>query len=163
MWVERIGQPAETPWSLAFDAEVLIILRSTLQAALPEEGCALLLGTRQPSGWVLQHIWPCCNVWQPGIAALPEAAGESIECSPPPSRCNRFALDPREQLLAQRWARQRGFEVIGTAHSHPQGDAIPSRCDRDWLRNPSLMLIQGADLRLRAWWLEPETAHGTAP
>lgn len=163
MWIERIGQPAETPWSLAFDAEVLIILRSTLQAALPEEGCALLLGTRQPSGWVLQHIWPCCNVWQPGIAALPEAAGESIECSPPPSRCNRFALDPREQLLAQRWARQRGFEVIGTAHSHPQGDAIPSRCDRDWLRNPSLMLIQGADLRLRAWWLEPETAHGTAP
>ena len=133
-----------------------------MQAALPEEGCALLLGTRQPSGWVLQHIWPCCNVWQPGIAALPEAAGESIECSPPPSRCNRFALDPREQLLAQRWARQRGFEVIGTAHSHPQGDAIPSRCDRDWLRIPSLMLIQGADLRLRAWWLEPETAHGTA-
>lgn len=163
MWVERIGQPAQTPWSLAFDPEVLIILRSTLQAALPEEGCALLLGTRQPSGWSLQHIWPCCNVWQPGIPALPEAAVAIADAPLPPSRCERFALDPREQLLAQRWARQRGFEVIGTAHSHPQGDAIPSRCDRDWVRIPSLMLIQGADLHLRAWWLEPEPAPCSAP
>lgn len=162
MLVERIGQPAETPWSLAFDPEVLIILRSTLQAALPEEGCALLLGCRQPSGWLLQHIWPCRNVWHPGIAALPESVGECMDGTPPPSRCNRFALDPREQLLAQRWARQRGFDVIGTAHSHPQGDATPSRRDRDWLRVPSLMVIQGADLRLRAWWLEPETALCTA-
>ena len=46
--------------------------------------------------------------------------------------------------------------------SHPQGDATPSRRDRDWLRFPSLMVIQGADLRLRAWWLEPETALCTA-
>ena len=81
-----------------------------------------------------------------------------MDGTPPTSRCNRFALDPREQLLAQRWARQRGLDVIGTAHSHPQGDATPSRRDRDWLRVPSLMVIQGADLRLRAWWLEPETA-----
>ncbi|MGC6483670.1 MAG: M67 family metallopeptidase [Synechococcus sp.] len=162
MLVERIGQPAQTPWSLVVDSELLIILRSTLQAALPEEGCALLLGQRQPSGWCLQHIWPCCNVWHPGIAALPEAAESSADTALRPSRRQRFALDPREQLLAQRWARQRGLAVIGTAHSHPQGDAVPSRCDRDWLRSPALMLIQGADLRLRAWWLEPEPAPDMA-
>ena len=28
--------------------------------------------------------------------------------------------------------------------------------DQRWLSAPALMLIQGADLSLRAWWLEPD-------
>ena len=49
MWVERIGQPALTPWQLAFGGDVLIILRRTLAAAAPDEGCALLLLPVLPS------------------------------------------------------------------------------------------------------------------
>lgn len=160
MWVERIGQPARTPWSLAFDPEVLIILRGTLQASLPYEGCALLLGSRQKWGWRVHTVWPCCNIWRPGMEALPEPFVAAADVSPTPSRLNRFAIDPREQLHAQRWARDRRIEVIGSAHSHPQGQAVPSSVDCGWIRNSSLMVIQGADQDLRAWWLEPGDSLG---
>ena len=158
MLVERIGQSAQTPWLLAFDPDVLIILRATLEAALPDEGCALLLGERKHQGWSLSVVWPCCNVWQPGMDALPETNTLGAEVPIQPSRRSRFALDPREQLHAQRWARQRGLQVIGSAHSHPNGEAVPSARDRCWVHQSTLMLLQGADQSLRAWWLEPEGA-----
>ena len=142
MLVERIGQPAETPWSLAFDPEVLIILRSTLRQRCPKRvvhscwdagslrgGCSSTSGPaamRRHPGTCVAGISRGMHGWHPASVPL-----QSVR------------LDPREQLLAQSWARQRGFDVIGTAHSHPQGDATPSRRDRDWLRVPSLMVIQG--------------------
>ena len=156
MWVERIGQPARTPWLLAFDPDVLMILRSTLQAASPQEGCALLIGERVDRGWQLQSIWPCVNVWRLGMEAFVEESGEGPSGRGTPSRQTRFAIDPREQLHAQRWASARGLAVIGSAHSHPDGEPVPSMTDQRWLSAPALMLIQGADLSLRAWWLEPD-------
>lgn len=116
-----------------------------LQAAEPEEGCALLLGTRQGALWRLQRIWPCRNAW-------PE----------PSARRQRFAIDPREQLLAQKWARARGLEVLGAAHSHPCSPPLPSSTDQALTPlRPALMLIRGPGGRVRAWWL-PE-ADGEAP
>jgi proteasome lid subunit RPN8/RPN11 len=136
-------------------------LRRILTCVAPEEGCALLLGDRrgggaqraaaasaagQPRLWHLRRIWPCLNVWQP--------AGE---------RRRRFAIDPREQLLAQRWARLRGLEVLGAAHSHPQTPPWPSPTDRALCFSPGLMLILGRDQgggpQLGCWWL---SERGTA-
>lgn len=114
---------------------MLTNLVGVLSAAAPEEGCALLLGVRSGGCWTLRHIWPCCNVWQPAA-----------------ERGSRFALDPREQLLAQRWARARQLEVLGAAHSHPASAAIPSPTDRRLTPLPSLMLILGRD-GLGCWWL----------
>ena len=116
-------------------------------AATPEEGCALLLGQRHGTTLLLQRIWPCCNVWQP----LQE-------------RQQRFQLDPREQLLAQRWARQRQLQVLGAAHSHPSSAAIPSATDRALCLGPTLMLIRSGLLSgsaaFRAWWLpEPDASN----
>ena len=82
--------------------------------------------------------WPCCNVW------LPQE-----------ERHQRFAIDPREQLLAQKWARQRGWQVLGSLHSHPRGVAVPSPTDRKLTVPPTLMVIQGAS-DLRCWWLPEE-------
>ena len=74
-----------------------------------------------------------------------------------PSRRNRFAIDPREQLLAQKWARLRGIQVIGSAHSHPDGGAIPSAIDCGGVLLPTLMVIRspwpGPNGGLGAWWL----------
>ena len=155
MWVERIGQPASTPWQLAFGGDVLIILRRTLAATAPDEGCALLLGMPSRNGWLIQQVWPCCNVWRPDLAALPERSVSTQTTRPLPSRRTRFALDPREQLHAQRWARSRGLAVVGTAHSHPDGTAVPSATDCRWSYEPGLMVIMAADQTLRAWWMEP--------
>jgi len=123
----------------------LIVLERTLQAAHPQEGCALLLGRlrRENSGDALlvQRIWPCSNRWEPAA-----------------ERHRHFRLDPREQLLAQRWARDRGLQVLGAAHSHPTSAAVPSDHDRRMCLGPCLMLIRsgrrGESQPLRAWWLQ---------
>ncbi|NDD68777.1 MAG: M67 family peptidase [Synechococcaceae bacterium WB9_4xC_028] len=155
MWFERIGQLTEWPERVCLGWDCLIVLRSSLRAALPNEGCALLLGTAHaanPRTWWVQQIWPCCNVWRPGLEALPELP-EAV-----PTRRNRFALDPREQLHAQRWARDRGLQVLGTAHSHPGGQPRPSDQDQRWMVQPGLMLIMGKDAQVEAWWIAAGTA-----
>lgn len=149
-----------TPVLLRVDARALTVLERVLAAAAPQEGCALLLGepaavplcdatqssdATQPSGCTaaplrLHRIWPCLNVWTP-VA----------------EREQRFAIDPREQLLAQKWGRQRGLQVIGAAHSHPRSAPVPSATDRQLCLAPTLMAIRGqepAGPRLAFWWLE---------
>ena len=135
----------ETPAELCLGRQALTVLEAVLVAAAPEEGCALLLGGRDP--WCVRRIWPCLNVWDS-----------------PAERRRRFALDPREQLLAQKWARSRGLVVLGSAHSHPLSEPVPSALDRSLAFGPTLMLIlgqgdpQGESRRLACWWL-PE--HGS--
>jgi proteasome lid subunit RPN8/RPN11 len=148
-----IGVTSITPVRITVDRGALITLERVLSAASPAEGCALLLGTAGRSTHV-QQIWPCLNCW-------PD----------PPQRCRRFALDPREQLQAQRWCRQRGLGVIGVAHSHPSSAPVPSDLDCQLTLAPALMLIgtpmaapaakpQGHDCRWQwaFWWLDEPAA-----
>ncbi len=133
-----------------------MVLARLLQSAEPEEGCALLLGRRAGVALELLESWPCLNRWRPAE-----------------ERRRRFRLDPREQLLAQPWARARGLQVIGAAHSHPEGAAEPSATDLALCWGPSLMLIRSGlgrsgagpastdTLGLRAWWIAGE--EGGAP
>ena len=145
-----------TPVGIDVDRQALTQLLAVLGAPSPEEGCALLLGQRSAARWRLRSIWPCLNVWQP-VAA----------------RDHRFALDPREQLQAQRWARAQGLDVLGAAHSHPARAPEPSATDRALTLAPTLMLIHGLPTAasrahgpgvapgLACWWLAdtipPET------
>lgn len=133
--------PSAAPTALVVDPGLLTALAAVLRCAAPEEGCCLLLGSRQARGaeqrWQLQRLWPCLNVWLP-----------------PQERARRFAIDPREQLVAQRWARQRGLELLGAAHSHPAGAAEPSPTDRALTCAPALMVILGRRGEAQAWWLE---------
>ncbi|MFM7265705.1 MAG: M67 family metallopeptidase [Cyanobium sp.] len=142
-----------TPAGLAIDRQALTVLRRILAAAAPQEGCALLLGRRlgpleeAPARgrlWRVERIWPALNVWEP-VA----------------ERRHRFQLDPREQLLAQRWGRERGLEVLGAAHSHPEGAPAPSATDLRLTAGPTLMAILGPPAGggsllegpLACWWL----------
>jgi len=140
---------APTPARLQLDGHCLIVLERTLLAAAPNEGCALLMGERQGSRLLLRAIWPCRNSWQPAE-----------------ERPQRFRIDPREQLLAQRWGRSRGLLVIGAAHSHPSSEAVPSATDRQLCVGPTLMLIRSGLHHglpaLRAWWI-PENEWGDEP
>ena len=119
--------PLSTPTALCVDQRLLITLRALLEVADPEEGCALLLGSRKEHTWTLERLWPCCNVWP--------VAGE---------RHHRFAVDPREQLVAQRWGRGQWLELLGVAHRHPRSAAIPSRADCRLCVPPALMGIGSA-------------------
>jgi proteasome lid subunit RPN8/RPN11 len=135
-------------------------------AALPLEGCALLLGEAlsaaeasplgigaarvgcggaadapgpASTGLRIRLIWPCLNVWEPAA-----------------ERSRRFRLDPREQLLAQRWGRERGLQILGAAHSHPCSDPVPSDTDLELALAPTLQLILSPlkDWAPTCWWLE---------
>ena len=130
---------SEKPEQIRADLHLLTVLRRILASAEPDEGCALLLGERLDVDWQLRRVWPCCNVW-------PQ----------PQQRCQRFAIDPREQLQAQKWGRAQGLELLGSAHSHPTSGAVPSGTDRSLCGMSTLMVILGAQYlggELVAWWL----------
>ena len=120
-----------------------MVLRHDLLAQAPAEGCALLLGQGHDAPdsatdeWRVQLIWPCRNMVEQ-------------------QNHDRFELDPREQIAAQRWARSRSFKVLGSAHSHPTASLVPSRRDRLWAVSSGLMLIMGNNHEVAAWWLEVE-------
>src|SRR5204862_5527472 len=46
------------------------------------------------------------------------------------SLADRFYLDPREYMRADRAARAKGLDIVGCYHSHPDHPAIPSERDR---------------------------------
>ena len=141
-----------------------MILRASLRAVSPEEGCALLLGESSPELNV-RFVWPCCNVWHPGFGGFSDVISVDGDQAPVSvSRRSRFALDPREQIAAQRWSRQRGWRVLGSAHSHPEGDPVPSVLDRQWAACAGVMLIDAGVSGVRAWWLQgAEQGGGDKP
>ncbi len=122
------------PACIFFRRQALTVARRVVDAARPEEACALLLGPP----WQVHVLWPCRNVWLPAE-----------------ERPRRFAIDPREQLLAQKWARRRGWQVLGSLHSHPDGEAVPSATDRALAFPPALLVIQGV-MGMACWWLPEE-------
>ncbi len=152
-----------SPGEIRIGRRALTVLQADLSRALPLEGCALPVGLIEGPVWRIRRIWPCRNIWEPAV-----------------ERAQRFTIDPREQLMAQRWARERGWHVLGSAHSHPASEPVPSRIDRLLAFTPALMLILGraesvgapdpiaatgvlpprgteeAQWALAAWWLEGE-------
>ena len=148
----------QAPEQIGADGRLLTVLRRWLErpsfsapgdhpVSLQEEHCALLLGWRDGPFWQLEQLWPCCNVW-------PE----------PRERSHRFAIDPREQLLAQQWARRRGLDLLGAAHSHPASPPRPSASDCRLTAALALMLIHGPErpgqpMESVCWWLEEPGAE----
>ena len=135
------------PSLLCLNHQCLTVLDCNFRARSPEEGCALLLGPiPTQSHWLVNTVWPCCNVWQP-----------------PEERTSCFAIDPREQLAAQRWARGKGLQPLAVAHSHPGTAAFPSEQDRQLGLPEALMLITDRDGVPRAWWLDADRRVTSIP
>ena len=138
---------SEAPAFVGADLRLAAQLERLLAAAAPFEGCALLLGNKMANVLVVQEVWPCCNRWP------------VVE-----ERGRRFAIDPREQLLAQKWARQHQMVVLGFAHSHPSSPPVPSATDLTWCVAPALLAIQGIgapgrQAGLAWWWIEADGAE----
>ncbi len=133
-----------SPGEIRISRRALTVLQADLGRALPLEGCVLLLGLIDGPLWRIRRIWPCRNIWEPAA-----------------ERAQRFAIDPREQLLAQPWARQRGWQVLGSAHSHPSSEPVPSAIDRRLAFAPTLMLILGRTEPVDA--PDPVAAAGVVP
>jgi proteasome lid subunit RPN8/RPN11 len=92
------------------------------EAEYPNECVGLLLGQIEGEGKIAIAAYPVENRWE-GQVSL--AATDN-----PESRHERFYLDPRDYLKADRAARVQGLDIVGCYHSHPDAPAQPSERDR---------------------------------
>ena len=108
----------------------MIVLSETVREAIakhaaeayPHECVGLVLGRVEGARKLGEEIFAGQNSWTSDVA-LTEAEHEH-------SLRDRFYLDPRDYLRADREARARGLDIIGCYHSHPDHPAIPSERDR---------------------------------
>lgn len=96
--------------SLVLQDELRGQLERDARAAFPRECCGLIEGTYKED---IAHA-----------AALHPTSNLSTDA-------DRFEIDPTEQFRLIRAARERGTEIIGCYHSHPNGRAEPSERDRE--------------------------------
>lgn len=87
-------------------------LRQLAEAAYPYEGCGILLGTSGAGGSVVTEVVEGHNLIRD-------------------RRHDRYELDPRDIIAAERRAGSRGEEVLGFYHTHPDHPARPSQFDTD--------------------------------
>ncbi len=112
----------------------------------PYECCGLLLGSFAEGGLkAIAEVYPISN-------AREEEA-----------KRNRFLIRPEELLRGERDAQQKGLEVVGFYHSHPDHPAIPSGYDLDhaWpvFSYIVVSIVAGAARDLRSWELEPDRSR----
>jgi proteasome lid subunit RPN8/RPN11 len=143
------------PLHLTPDQLQTIIDQATTQ--YPQECCGLILGIIDNQTRITHQIWPTANSWT--IASDLDFLGENQPKSTHSPR-DRFAIDPRDLLNAQRSARDRNLTIIGIYHSHPDHPAIPSECDRQqaWSDYSYLILsVQNAQvIDQRSWRLDDQ-------
>jgi proteasome lid subunit RPN8/RPN11 len=91
-------------------------LRELAAAAYPDEGCGALVGGIEDDTVTIVDVTSARNM--------------VVERSR-----DRYDLDPRDLLRADREARARGLDVVGIWHSHPDHPARPSAFDtvRAWV------------------------------
>lgn len=91
--------------------ELLQRIKTSVQAGYPYETCGLLIGEQARAGIRVQDVIQAPNLNQ----ERPQA---------------RYELDPKALLTADRVAQDRGLEIVGIWHSHPDHPACPSETDR---------------------------------
>lgn len=97
------------------------------RAAFPREGCGLFA----VSGSVVTAVYPTGN----------DAEGT-----------DRFTVPPAEHHAALVDAEGLGWELGGSFHSHPRGEAVPSARDITGALDPGwIYLVVGRAEDLRAW------------
>ena len=151
------------PKYIEFHNKTNSVLSRHLKEAEPAEGCAILIGLKKSSGidkknnfWEIKHIWNCRNIWGLQGSKLIDQKTltfpnqKIIELS----NKNRFEIDAKDQIAAQKWARENDLEVLCCAHSHPKGENRPSKMDLFLHQSPGLMVIGNTNGDLKAWWIK---------
>jgi len=125
--------------ALEIAAELLRAIERHGEAAYPEEGCGILLGRAGDGRKVVVEILPVENRRE-------DAA-----------RHNRYLIPPEAVLAGEQAAAQKGLDVVGFFHSHPDHPAQPSAFDRDhawpWYSYLITAINAGRAAGTRSWRL----------
>lgn len=142
-------------------------IRQHAEASYPDECCGLLLGTSHahPDGVRVSEVWSVCNAWDED--SVKDYGLAPRDTSDAHSRSDRYWIDPKDLLLAQRYARDHQVNVVGIYHSHPDHPARPSECDRQlaWAGYIYLILSvqQGQVCDVLSWTLTDQHQFESDP
>lgn len=115
-------------------------LHEHLEAGYPHEACGVMLGHAEQ------------------VTEIARAENTRTD-----SAHNRYLIDPLAYLKIERDADQRGLQVLGIYHSHPDVAARPSQFDLDhaW-PNLSYLIVsvcQGKAVETRSWQLREDRSR----
>src|SRR5258708_29319289 len=99
---------------LSLDGKHIEAIKAHAEADYPHECGGLLLG----------HL--AADNTKTVIETLPMENTADVE-----RRHDRVLIDPRALMLVERGAREKGLDVIGYYHSHPDDEPVPSQFDLD--------------------------------
>jgi proteasome lid subunit RPN8/RPN11 len=104
----------------------------------PHECCGVLLGNQDGDSKVITEA-----------LALNNAREDS--------RHNRFIISSKDIVDSEKYARQKGLDLLGFYHSHPDHPARPSEYDREhawpWWSYVIVSVQQGRPAELTSWVL----------
>ena len=115
----------------------------------PFECCGLMLGRFESNGHKLV------------IETFPISNAREEE-----AKRHRFLIRPEELRRGEKYAREKGLDVIGFYHSHPDERAVPSKYDLDhaWPTYSYIVVSveKGQAVDLRSWEMEPDRSKFNA-
>jgi proteasome lid subunit RPN8/RPN11 len=88
----------------------------------PHECVGLLIGRLAGNQKQVTAIFRAQNTWSAEVGLTDAEHEHSLR--------DRFYLDPRDYMKADRAAQAQGLDIVGCYHSHPDHPAIPSERDR---------------------------------
>jgi proteasome lid subunit RPN8/RPN11 len=126
--------------------DVLDDIRRHGAEAYPEEGCGFLLGTTTDDG-------------TRRVVATRRVPNRRSD-----QRTHRYQLTADDYHAADQAARERGLDVVGTYHSHPDHPARPSETDLEEATFPGFTYVivsvqNGEPAALTAWTLAPDRSE----
>jgi proteasome lid subunit RPN8/RPN11 len=130
---------------LKIPSEILKRIHAHGEAAYPEEGAGLMLGTTQGDAKQVTEIVPLANSREDG------------------ARRNRYFVTPQDYLVAEDKADRLGLDVLGVFHSHPDHPNQPSEFDLQWAMPWFSYLItsvhSGISTGSRSWQLADDRSQ----
>lgn len=97
-------------------------LEQHAEEAYPHECVGLLIGRLQGGHKQVEAIYRAQNTWSAEVGLTNAEHEHSLR--------DRFYLDPRDYMKADRAATAQGLDIVGCYHSHPDHPALPSERDR---------------------------------